>query len=398
MAENDELLESGIEPDAGVILDDEPEVAKPQLVHSWTRINVFQHCPYQYKAIYLLKKKGEVNPLMIVGRVTHQAIANYNKHCLRIGADSDFGSWEQCSWDAIKESNLPAELNQEVLDMVKAYAQSHTVPQESVVGAEEEIAINRAGEQVDWLAKDVWVRVIIDLLQIQGNICKITDYKAGYAMKSDPFQLMIYAWVVKKLYPQVTDFQIELDFVRHEWQKLYTFSETDIDHIEKSVLAKIENIEKEEKFDPTIGVQCAYCPVWYCCPAMKAGDVTKWTLPKEEPEAIQLALEYEKYSRLASEAKKVLKEYCDTKGDLLAGGRRYGFNVSKKFEFDIKELFVELDQKGIDLLEYLTLDYRKFKTLLYREDILKLAKGIGQSKMSVSFTAKKADAKEEVNE
>jgi len=396
MADNDnELMDSGVDPDAGVEIDLEPVAEKPQLVHSWTRINTFQTCPMLYKLVYLLKRKGFVNPIMVIGRVAHQAIGEYNNHCLKNKVESDFLKWKDFGYKALTESNLDPELNAEALRLVEQYAQSHIVSQESTVGAEEEIAVNKNWEQVDWLSPDVWLRVILDFLQIQGNICKITDYKTGWSMKADPFQLKIYALVIKKLYPQVTDFQIEIDYIRHEWQKMFTLTDEDIEEIERAVLSKIAKIESEEKFEPSIGVQCSYCPVWFACPAMKIGDVRKYVVPSKQDEAVALALEYEKYSRLASEVKKILKEYCDVEGDLIAGGRQYGFRVSNKFEFDIKDLYVALDEIGIDLLDYLTLDYRKFKALLHNANVLKVAKSIGEKKVSVTFSAKKADGKED---
>jgi putative RecB family exonuclease len=387
---------NGIDIDTAVMSDIEQGEETPQRTHSWSRLSMFQTCPQQYKLSYIDKLKGEVNPLTIVGRVCHDAIGRYNNHCIKNKLTSDFEKWKEFAWQAIEKSNLPPELNQEIFMLMEQYAQTHEVDLDSVVGAEEKMALNKKGDLVDWLAPDVWMRVILDYLQISGNVAKITDYKTTWAMKSDPFQLMIYAWAVKKVYPHVTDFQIEIDYIRHEFQATEYFEEDDMADIERAILAKTNAIENEVKFEPSVGIACSYCPVWYACPAMKTmGEQRRFVLPKTEAEAVTIALELEKTTRLSTEAKKVLKEYCDTKGDLVAGGRIYGFSVSSKYEFEIAEMIMTLNSMGINFLEYLVVDHRKFKALLQDARVAKIVKSIGTKKVSATFTSKKAGAKEE---
>lgn len=393
--ENSGQEDSGIEVDAGVIPDIEKGELQPSRTHSWSRLSMFQNCPQQWKLMYMDKKKGEVNPLTNVGRVCHDAIGRYNNHCIKNKLTSDFDKWKEFAWQAIENSDLPPEYNNEIFKLMEQYAQTHEVDLESVVGAEEKFAINKNREQVDWLAPDVWLRIVIDYLQISGNVAKITDYKTTWAMKSDPFQLMIYAWAIKQIYPHVTDFQIEIDYIRHEFQVCQTFTEEDLADIERAILAKINRVEAEERFEPNIGVQCSYCPVWYACPAMSDTTIRRFQLPKSYIEASGLALELEKYSRMAGEIKKVLKEYCDNAGELTAGGRVYRFNVSNKYEFEISEMIMALNEMGIDFLEYLVVDYRKFKALMRDERVATVVKRMGTKKVSLTFTSKKADAKEE---
>lgn len=387
---NDDLLE-GLEPDTGVMIDDPTPAGKdPQKQHSWTRLKTYETCPFLYKSIYPDKRKGELNPIMIVGRVVHEAVAIYNDHCIKMKVTSDHEKHKEFAWQAIENSNLPAEYYDEVFEMVKSYADSHEVDLESVVGAEEKLAVNRKFEQVPWDDPDVWFRAILDYVQISGHIAKITDYKTGWAMVTDPFQLDIYAWMIKKIYPQVTDIQIEVDYLRHEFQKTWTISDEDMPRIEKKLLTATRRIEKDKKFEPNVGIQCSYCPMWYCCPAMKAKDIP-FKMPGSAKDAVALALELEKLARMASEAKKVLRTYVDKHGALEAGGRLFEFRASVKYEFDdVNELLVALDKEGVSLLDYVNVNYKKIKTLFSNAIIADLVKQLGTKHISVQFTSTKA--------
>ena len=88
---SEELAEAGLEPDAGVLTDDPSTAPDPQKIHSWTRINTFETCKFLYKGIYIDLRKGEKNPLMIVGHVVHEAVGLYNQHCIkqRVASDHD---------------------------------------------------------------------------------------------------------------------------------------------------------------------------------------------------------------------------------------------------------------------------------------------------------------------
>jgi len=369
---------------------------KKVLSFSWTKIQDFEACPFMFKMKHIEKKVQETNPLMIVGRVVHNAINIYNRHCLNNKLEQDFEKWEECAYLALRQENLEAEHYPEVLEMVKNYASHHVVALESAVGAEETIAINRKGEQVDWEAPDVFFRFMIDFLQIAGDVAKITDYKAGWLMDAPRFQLEIYAWGVKQVYKHVSMFEIELDFVRHEWQKTFTIEEDELATIEKKIMSKVFLIENETKFEPKLGKTCAYCGCWNLCPAMKAEE-RMFTMPMNDKEAQELAVKIEKHTKLRTEATDILKIYCDNHGAVVAGGKEYGFTVSSTWEIsDINDFIVKCEEAGIDLLDCLTIDNRKLKRRLKDVTVQKIVEAIGRKKVGVSFKGKKCKPKDDL--
>ena len=393
---SEETLDVEVEQAEDVIeLTDEPIARNEQKIHSYSRINLYETCPYLYKCVYIDRKKGGTNPIMLIGRVAHEAVSLYNKACIDNKISNDHENWEKYYWQALKKENINTQYHEDIKKLFKAYVDAHEIDLESVIGAEEKIAINRNYELVDWLSDDVWIRGIIDYLQIEGTICKITDYKMGYAMKSDPYQMKFYGWLIKKLYPQVTDVQIEINHIRYEYVETFTMTERDIEEFEKSVLNRLEHIEEQTKFEPNIGIQCSYCPMWFCCPSMKHEDEAL-KMPKDPKEAEQIALKLEKYSKLALELKKILKEYCDKAGKLEAGGAVYDFKISTTYAFDaLDDLYIELDKLGINLMEYVNIDNRKLKGLMKTDSIDKIVKVLAKKKVSVRFTKSKSDKDDE---
>ena len=372
------------------------EVVRP-LSYSWTKINDYLSCPFLFKSKHIDKRVPEVNPLMIVGRVTHNAINIYNKHCFAKKLEHDFPAWKECAYLALEQENLDPEHYPDVLDMVKGYAESHKIDLDCAIGAEEQLAVTRDFKETEWDASDVWFRAALDYLQIAGDVCKLTDYKSGWLLNAPKFQFRIYAFLVKKRYPQIKRFEIEIDFTRHEYQERFVILEDEIEDIGREIMSKINMIEKDDKFEPTLGNACSFCGCWRWCPAMKKEDIN-FVLPGDEGGAKTLAVKIEQYTKLLNEAKKVMKLYCNEHGDVVAGNKRYGFTVSRQLVFkDVVSFIAKADGIGVDVYDCLSVNNLKLKKKFYNnEEFQKLVEEISEKKLVVTFKAKKEKVKEDV--
>ena len=208
-------------------------------------------------------------------------------------------------------------------------------------------------------------------------------------MEADPFQGEIYAWLIHKLYPQVTKVLVEMDFVRHEWQKTYMIEEEDFEVIEKKILTKTRKIEKETKFKPNVGVPCTYCGCWRWCPAM-SGDDVKFKMPTSKEEAIEMALHVERFTKLKAESTKILKNWCDKFGAMTAGGRLWYFNVSKAVEVkDVEDFIVQSNEIGVDVFDCLSVSGTELKKRMNEPLVKELVEKTGRQKVTVKFANKK---------
>lgn len=372
-----------------------PASAAP-MKFSWSKINSYETCPFMFKCQSIDNRITEVNPLMIVGRVTHHAINLYNKHCFAKKVEHDFDKWKDCAYMALETENLEAEHYPDVMKMVESYAQSHMIPLESAIGAEEGIALTRDYKVTEWMAPDVWFRSQLDYLQIAGNQAKITDYKSGWLLSAPKLQMKIYAWAVKKAYPQVEQFEIEVDFVRHEYQERFTVTDEEIPEIERMILTKTNKIEKDTKYKPNVGIACSYCGCWRWCPAMKEQDIG-FKMPMDDQEAAALAAKLEQYTKLKAEAQKILRTFCDNHGEVIAGGKKYGFSVSSGYDIeDVSQFIAGAEDLGVDVFDCLTINNRDLKPKLMNEAFKEFVEKIAKKTIAVKFTSKKYKEKEDM--
>jgi len=380
-------------------------VGQRPLSHSFSKIQKYEQCPFMFKCVSIDRKAQELHPILIAGRVVHDAIRLYWRHCLKNAVSQDFPKWEECAYLALEKESLPTQFYPEVMKMVEDYASGHEIDLGSAVGVEEEIAIRRDGTQCGWTDDDVWFRGVLDYLQIWGDYAKITDYKSGYKTDVDPLQFEIYAWLVNKIYPQVTRFLIEMDFVRFDYQKYFEIHAEDLPVIERKVLTKTSKIEKETKYKPTISEACTWCGCWRWCPAMKPEDVV-YQMPDTKDKAASLALEVLKYKKLNSVAKSVLKNYCDKFGNVVSGGQLWHFAVSHSWEVkDVEAFIVKANELGVDIYDCLKVDNSAVKKRMENESLMvELLRETGKRKVSIKFgdkkyvEPKKEEEKEETKE
>lgn len=78
---------------------------------------------------------------------------------------------------------------------------------------EQQLAIDKKLQPCDWFAKDVWMRGIIDVLHIDGNIAYILDHKTG-KQKDDPRQLKLFALLAFIHHPNVNVCKTEFRWLK----------------------------------------------------------------------------------------------------------------------------------------------------------------------------------------
>ena len=80
---------------------------------------------------------------------------------------------------------------------------------------EYKMALNSDCSPVEFLAKDVWVRGIVDLLVLDGGQARIIDYKSGGAKYPDKDQLELMSLMVFEHFPEVQEVKAALLFLNH---------------------------------------------------------------------------------------------------------------------------------------------------------------------------------------
>lgn len=215
---------------------------------SFSRLSTFEQCPAQFDYLYVSKRvQSTSNEAADYGDRVHKVLEAYGNGSL----DKDSLSEEGCStlkqWGAVVE---------------KIMARSGTKL------FEQQMAVNRQLQPVDWFAADVWIRSIADVLIIDGDTAYCLDYKTG-KVKDNPTQLQLFAAMVMWHYPEVKTVKTSFMWLR--------FNEMTNAKYERRFLAalwrgmeprfdKVQEVIDLGVFDTKPSGLCPWCPAKAICP------------------------------------------------------------------------------------------------------------------------------------
>ena len=153
-------------------------LVKPLVAWSHSALGVYQTCPRKYYESKISKAWVEQfkGPAADWGLAVHKAFER------RVRYGSPFPS-NMSQWEPLAR---------------------RLAGMQGVIKVEQQLAINQNHEPVDWFAKDVWCRTIIDLQCIKHDSGKaaVWDYKTG-KRKEDDRQLALMAAVLFDHYPEL---------------------------------------------------------------------------------------------------------------------------------------------------------------------------------------------------
>lgn len=168
------------------------DAAKKQsltIARSHSALKVFETCPFQYEAKYIIKDvkfvQGEAAKW---GDYVHNCLERYLRD--KVPLPSNVVQYQRYA-DA-------------VLNLSKKFGRM-------VLSVEENIAFTRDYESCDWFAKGgvVWGRCKIDVLAVfpDAGIAFVFDWKTG-KYRPDHLQLELYAWVTMWRFPEVNKVRV----------------------------------------------------------------------------------------------------------------------------------------------------------------------------------------------
>lgn len=129
------------------------------------------------------------------------------------------------------------------------------------------MAVDARLKPVEFLAKDVWVRGIIDLLIVNGGTAYVVDYKTGKAKYPDKDQLELMAMLVFEHYPEVNEIKGALIFMSHNVLVKAVYKRDNRVKLwrkwkERSVV--LDTCFETNVWHPTPSPLCGWCPVESC--------------------------------------------------------------------------------------------------------------------------------------
>ena len=119
----------------------------------------------------------------------------------------------------------------------------------------------------DWFRTDIWLRIIIDLLHIDGDVATALDHKTG-KVKDQSDQLKLFALVIFIMFPHVNTVKTQYAWLQFgQWTKETYHREQESEMWQHFIpdLTRFKNAFHTETFPPKPSGLCrGWCPVTAC--------------------------------------------------------------------------------------------------------------------------------------
>lgn len=206
---------------------------------SFSALERFNNCPKQYWHISVQKDvKDEDSSFSADGQLIHSAL--YRR--------------------VVRGDKLP--LNLRYLEGVAA----RFVGLPGDTSGELKFAMSRDFRPVDYFNNRVYVRVVVDLLNVRDDTAIVVDWKTG-KVKPGFTQLELTAGVLATHLPEIKTFKLAYVWLKDTKITSETISRDDLNKTWNEILPKVNKIEqaiKTTEFPARPSGLCAYCPVRSC--------------------------------------------------------------------------------------------------------------------------------------
>lgn len=205
---------------------------------SYSRLSSYESCPKKYHAISVAKSvKDEKNEAAQYGDFVHKSFAAY-----------------------MNGTKLPMTLRQyeKLLKPIRA------APGEKVI--EQKIALNAKYEQVEWFAKDVFVRAISDLTQLNDTKGILWDWKTGKPV-DDFTQLKLTGAITFLLVEELEELTLAYLWLKTKQVASIKMTRGECASVWSEILPRVQRYQtahEELDFPARSGYLCAYCPLKSC--------------------------------------------------------------------------------------------------------------------------------------
>lgn len=358
-------------------------------------MRMFLACPRQYQFRLENTPQTGLPEIMVRGKFAHSFYERYTKQCMsdnsmqRLDAIDEIAKvvYQVCCGEAAAKGEpmlTPAAWQDVVEKLCRPWAERTALPVEAIQWIEHGWAIDLEGRRTGWDSETVFVRGVIDRLDVGAEPYRVVDYKTGYGGTGDPMQADVYAWAMMLLLRVPVD--VVFEHTATDYREVYPYNMSDLTRLDTSIRALAEAIHVTADYQPRPGVACAECPYAYCCDAKAEipQGVDSAESARKMVEAISLL------ERDLKAAKLSLRDWCEKYGPVIHNGVAWGIWKSEGLGFHDAEKFLACCQENnIDPFPYLSVNNTKAKRL--RNHFPQIV----TSNPSLSFRGKKATTKED---
>lgn len=210
------------------------ELTKPW---SYSALTAFETCPRRFELTRVTKQVFEPQTeATLWGNKVHKALEKYAKGTEALPPDMErYGRY---------------------VDKILSYEGKRVV--------EERVALNKDLRPTKWMAKDVWVRGIIDIGVVGSDRAYLLDWKTG-KHKPDSDQLKLFAALAFAMYPWVDNVTTGFIWLKEGKFDKEVFTREQLPEIWAEFLPRLSRVARayvEDKWTPKPSGLCRnWCPV-----------------------------------------------------------------------------------------------------------------------------------------
>jgi hypothetical protein len=213
-----------------------------KLAWSFSALSVFETCRKKFYHLKVAKdvKDGD-SEAASEGKAKHEALYNY----------------------VFKDKPLP--INMRMYQKVADAYKSRKGRVDDIQG-ELKLCLDDKFQPVEWFAKTAWVRAILDLLLVRGNVAVLVDWKTG-KRKDDFTQLELAAAILSQYMPELEEFHLIFEWLQDGERSKQVIKKDDLKQVWTNFLPRVNEIEEARKtteFPASPSGLCGWCPVTSC--------------------------------------------------------------------------------------------------------------------------------------
>jgi len=211
---------------------------------SYSRLSDYENCPRKFKSKYLTKTypNDPNNPYFIRGSAIHKQLEDYANARIS-GRDPS-----PLSDDIARAGNI-------IEGVVKGY---------SIIYTEQQIAVDKDFNSVEWFSKQAYYRAIFDLVAIEQSKALIIDWKSGKVRDyddSDTGQLHLSSGILMSIKPQIEEVTTAYAFVEHNQTIARKFTRDQLSDLIAPFHKAHAEVNRDKEFLPIKNKYCYFCEI-----------------------------------------------------------------------------------------------------------------------------------------
>lgn len=229
---------------------------------SVSSLDTYESCPRKYKFQQIDRLPRKSWEHLDVGNYVHEVLEKFHKE---LNADSSRQP-EELLKQLAKEiwGKYSTKISQEGLEKSKgllksylAYVAADGWP--TVLATEDKFSID--------LSPELTIRGVVDRIDKTDSGYQIVDYKTGQSKYLDKFQLQVYGMHLKKMYPEIEEYEGIYIVLPEGPKKLtYRISLQDVEEAKADIIKTAQEISVDKTWAPKPTFLCKFCDYTDHCP------------------------------------------------------------------------------------------------------------------------------------